>query len=69
MKIILISDSEELVAQVESLKSASDQLQVYQREHTSLRLDRLDIASTDIIVIDSEELIDDDARAISSIVH
>lgn len=72
MKIVIISNTEDealILQKVVSSFYGSDQMQHLARIDKSLHLDRIDLPSTDIIIIDSDEVHDADVRAISSIAH
>jgi pilus assembly protein CpaE len=70
MKVVIISSSEASGGQIRaSLPGGSDQVQTLFRIDQALRLERIDMHSTDVIIIDSEMVIDEDIRVISSLVN
>lgn len=72
MKIVIISKTEDealILQKVIAPFSSSDQLQHLSRIDGTLHLDRIDLPSTDIIIVDAEEVHDADVRAISAVAH
>lgn len=72
MKIVIISstlDEADIVQRVLSSFSGSDQITSLGRIDSALHLDRIDLASTDVVVIDVETVQDSDIRALSTIAH
>ena len=72
MKIVIISNTEDealILQKVISSSFGSEQIQHLGRIEDSLHLDRVDLPSTDIIIVDSDAVHDADVRAISAIAH
>ena len=70
MKIILISDitkSSEDKAEIQSVFSGLDQVIELDRTAQGLRVDRVDIASVDLIIVNSSKLVPEDLRTIASL--
>lgn len=72
MKIVIISSTEDEALILQKVVAAffgSDQIQYLARTDQALHLDRVDLPSTDIIIVDSEIAHEADIRAINSVSH
>jgi len=72
MKIVIISNTEDDAFAVQKTLNSfcgSDQIQSLGRIDAALHLDRVDLASTDIIIVDAEDVQDGDIRIISTVSH
>jgi len=72
MKIVIISKSEEDAFTVQKTLNSfcgSDQIQSLGRIDDALHLDRIDLTSTDVVIVDSVDVHDSDIRVISAVAH
>ena len=69
MKIVVIASNQEILIKIKSLlqdSNSNDQFIFLQRQNHDLRLDRIDLHSTSVLIIDSKGIDNSDLRNISS---
>jgi pilus assembly protein CpaE len=69
MKIVVIASSTEMLGTIQKIlvaNTAGDQLIFLQRQQLDVRIDRIDLASTNILILDSEKISNSDLRLIST---